>query len=68
LFGFPSQEPQPNEQVGEQADAAQAVVPYGFVHTTPHAPQLFGSEVRSRQTLAQQAWPKQPAFPVHAWP
>jgi hypothetical protein len=40
LFGLPSQSAVPAEQLGSHTPATQAVVPFAFVHVTPHAPQL----------------------------
>ena len=68
LFGLPSQDAQKPEQVGEQADAAQATVPCALVHCTPQAPQSFGSDVRSRQTFEQQACVRHAELPAHDWP
>jgi hypothetical protein len=45
LFGFPSQLPKPDEQLGTHAPALQATVPFAFVHAAPHAPQ-FNAVVR----------------------
>jgi hypothetical protein len=41
LFGSPSQLSYPAEQVGTHTLFWHLVVPFGFVHVMPHAPQLL---------------------------
>jgi hypothetical protein len=40
LFGLPPQTAYPALQTGVQTPATHDVVPFGFEHVTPHAPQL----------------------------
>jgi hypothetical protein len=47
LMGLPSQLPNPVLHVGVQTPAVHETVPFGFVHTVPHVPQLLIVEFRS---------------------